>query len=310
MRIFLVLLIGSACCLFPNLNLLAQAEREVVQMQPMIMVIPFAKEGENIRTVLEDDIVRRVVVTKVQEGFDTRGFTTVDFLAKLKAAELDGIITSNDQSDIKSQLAEYSGADIYTEVEAYYEESPDGKNAVRIILKGFDAFTGQALGSKTGSSPKFITADFSKLAEKALERREGNVQVDMIEEFLNVMQSNFIEINEIGRAIKVMFVLDQNAEYDFDAETADGSILEYKIEDWIDENAYLNNYSPAKTIGPRILFDQVRIPLREEGRNYTPNKFGRELRRAFSNVKLTEFPDAKLNLAVEVRGGTLYVTFK
>ena len=58
------------------------------KVQPKIMVIPFTKEGEDIRTILEDDINKRIAITKIKEAFDERGFTTVDFTAKLKACLL------------------------------------------------------------------------------------------------------------------------------------------------------------------------------------------------------------------------------
>ena len=49
----------------------------VVTVQPKVMVIPFTKEGQDIRTILEADINKRVALTKVKEKFDLRGFTTV-----------------------------------------------------------------------------------------------------------------------------------------------------------------------------------------------------------------------------------------
>ena len=56
-------------------------------VQPKIMVIPYTKEGEDIRTVLEADENKRIVLTKIKEAFDERGVTTIDFIAKLKAME-------------------------------------------------------------------------------------------------------------------------------------------------------------------------------------------------------------------------------
>jgi hypothetical protein len=62
-------------------------------VQPKIMVIPYTKEGEDIRTLLENDENKRIALTKIKEGFDSRGFTTVDFTAKLKAAKENKIFT-------------------------------------------------------------------------------------------------------------------------------------------------------------------------------------------------------------------------
>lgn len=48
--------------------------------RPKIMVIPYTMQGEDIRTVLENDVNKRIALTKIKEAFDQRGYTTVDFL--------------------------------------------------------------------------------------------------------------------------------------------------------------------------------------------------------------------------------------
>ena len=55
-------------------------------VQPKIMVIPYTKEGEDIRTVLEEDSNKRIALSKIKEAFDERGVSTIDFVARLKAA--------------------------------------------------------------------------------------------------------------------------------------------------------------------------------------------------------------------------------
>lgn len=47
-----------------------------------IMVIPYTKQGEDISQVIENDVNKRIVLAKIREAFDSRGFTTVDFAAK------------------------------------------------------------------------------------------------------------------------------------------------------------------------------------------------------------------------------------
>jgi hypothetical protein len=80
------LLISSACALLflQTATLFAQNAGEPRTIQPSIMVIPFARENQDMRKVLESDINLRVAVTKVKEGFDKRGFSTVDFVAKIQ----------------------------------------------------------------------------------------------------------------------------------------------------------------------------------------------------------------------------------
>ena len=63
------------------LPMFALAQKPTVTVQPKIMVIPYTKQGEDIRTILENDVNKRITLTKVKEAFDSRGYTTVDFEA-------------------------------------------------------------------------------------------------------------------------------------------------------------------------------------------------------------------------------------
>src|SRR5688572_647665 len=74
----------------------------VVQKQPSVMVIPRVKEGQDIRTILDQNEALRATVTKMKEWFDTRDFPTIDFVAKLKAALANRVFTSENQTDMKT----------------------------------------------------------------------------------------------------------------------------------------------------------------------------------------------------------------
>ena len=41
---------------------------QVNMSQQKIMVIPYTKEGEDIRTILEEDVIRRIAITKIKES--------------------------------------------------------------------------------------------------------------------------------------------------------------------------------------------------------------------------------------------------
>jgi hypothetical protein len=163
-------------------NAATNSDRQVVTVQPKIMVIPYTKEGEDLRTILEEDENKRIAIVKIKEGFDDRGFTTVDFVAKLKAAKDNNIFTSDNQTDIKTQIIEMSGADVYVQAEVIAEKAQSG-NSVKLILTAYEISTGNSLSNKVGESGRFYTDDFNKLASKAVE--------SCIEDFLNVMQTKF-----------------------------------------------------------------------------------------------------------------------
>ena len=165
-----------------NLNAQDSLKSKIVTVQPKVMIIPFTKEGQDIRTILEADINKRVALTKVKEKFDLRGFTTVDFLGKLKGAKEANVFTNESQSDLKSSLILFSGADIYVTTEIDYQQSSTG-NSITLVLTAFEVSTGNSLSNKVGFSGKFYTDDIAKLASRAVD--------NCIEEFLNVIYIAF-----------------------------------------------------------------------------------------------------------------------
>ena len=106
------LLLSLIVC-FSTAITLAQSSPQL----PKIMVIPFTKDGEDLRTILDENINSRIAITKIKEGFDSRGFTTVDFVGKLKIAKDNQVFTSDNQTDIKSKIIEMSGCDVYVVAE-------------------------------------------------------------------------------------------------------------------------------------------------------------------------------------------------
>ena len=54
--------------------------------------------------------------------------------------------------------------------------------------------------------------------------------------------------------------------------------LSDQIELWMEKNAYKNNYHIQGTTDLRMIFDDVKIPLKDStGKNYNPNKFALEI---------------------------------
>ncbi|MCD8318793.1 MAG: DUF6175 family protein [Paraprevotella sp.] len=266
----------------------------VTTVQPKIMVIPYTKEGEDLRTVLEQDANKRIVLTKIKEAFDNRGFSSVDFTAKLKAVSQNSAFTSGNQTDIKSLVIENSGADIYVEAEILVGLSASG-NSVRIIMTAYDASTGSSLSNKVGESGKFYTDDIGKLASKAVEQ--------CATEFLNVMQTKFTDIVENGRSIIINFGFDANSPYSMSSEVGtQGLQLSDELELWMEQNAYRNNYHIQGTTDKQMIFDDVRIPLKDpkNGSNYNINRFSLEV---FKFMK-----QLGLQVQRDIKGNTLYIT--
>ena len=277
-------------------GLLASANaQQTVTVQPKIMVVPFVKEGEDIRNVLENDVNKRIVLTKIKEAFDSRGFTTVDFLGRLKALSKANGLAMDNQSDLKTMIIQQSGADIYVDAESDVVLSGSG-NGVKVIMTAYDTSTGNSLANKVGDSGKFYTDDIGRLASKAVEG-----QADA---FLNVMQTKFNDIVTNGRSINVTIGFAQTSQYSMSSEVgANGFALSDEIEMWMSENAYKGNYHIQGTTEKQMIFDDVRIPLKDDnGNNYNINKFG---------LKFMMFA-RKMGLQIgrDISNNTLIITIK
>ncbi|MDW8547613.1 DUF6175 family protein [Epilithonimonas ginsengisoli] len=259
------------------------------------MVIPYVKEGEDLRTILESDVNKRIAITKIKEAFDSRGFTTVDFVAKLKSAKDNNIFTSDNQTDIKDQIVQMSGADIYVQTEVNVNKTASG-NSVNVLMTAYEASTGNSLSNKVGESGKFYTDDFGKLASKAVE--------SVSQDFLNVMQAKFTDIVNNGKSINLEISFVQSSSIKMSSEIAPENLpLSDQIELWMEKNAYKNNYHIQGTTDLKMIFDDVRIPLKEQtGKNYNTNKFALEIFKFFRSLNLPVDKD--------IKGNTIYITIK
>lgn len=268
-------------------------------VQPKIMVIPYTKEGEDIRTVLEADENKRIVLSKIKEAFDERGVSTIDFVAKLKAMESGNVFNLENKQDAKSLIIDMSGADIYVEAEIVCQQgyvSGQTESRVKVILTAYEAATGASLSNKVGESGTFYTQDIGKLGMKAI--------ASCADDFLRVMQSKFSEIAENGRSLMLQIGFDENSQYTMESEVgSQGLLLQDEIELWVEAHSYNNNYHLQGVSPMKMVFDDIKLPMTDEtGKNYSTSKFGIEMLRFFRSLNL--------QISRSNRGNTLYITIK
>lgn len=272
---------------------------QVNQINPSIIVIPYKTEGQKYRKLLEDPekgFQKRIAISRVKEAFDSRGFTTYDFMGELTKGETSGAFTSEAQTDEKDVIIKNSGADIFVIVDIDVQKGTSGTD-VRIILQAFETATARSLTNKDASSGKFYTDDISKLAGKAIDV--------MKEDFLNVLQSKFTDIVNNGRSLYIEFVLDQDATLNFQSEIGtDGDLLSEAIVDWMGKNSYKNYAKKGGSSALKIVYDDVRIPLKDQvtGINYEVESFGRLIRKYLKSINA--------NASIEYPRGQIIVTIK
>ncbi|MBL0045056.1 MAG: hypothetical protein IPP33_11895 [Flavobacteriales bacterium] len=212
----------------------------------------------------------RTALIKVQDAFNTRGFTTVDFLAKLAAAEKQSVFNGNNVSDYQTQLLQFAAPDIYVTVE-YQVSEVGGLFRAVVLLKGFDTSTGNNLGAKDGNRSN-ANNDPALLVS-------GILANGMAEEFLNSMQTKFTEMLEDGRQVSVSFMFSDKGEWQMDSPVPlkGDNELQTVIEEWIGDKAVKHNYQAPRATDKALFFDDIRIPIRnmETCRNYTTTNFGK-----------------------------------
>ena len=267
--------------------------------QATIMVVPFTKANDDIRRTLDADPNRRIAITKIKEAFDNRGFSTIDFVAKLKEAETRQVFTMDNQTENKPQIIESGGANIWGGAGAVTQRRKTGKGG-GATLPPNDPSTATSLSNKVGFSGKFYTEDFGKLTAKAVE--------SVVEDFLNVMQAKFTEMLENGRFVAVEFSFSADSDLRMSTEiAAEGLPLSDLLEVWMDENAFKGSYHIQGTSDVKVIFDQVRIPVKDaSGAAYTTNKFALEIFKYCR--KISKPGDVKVGVKKEVKGNTIFIT--
>lgn len=267
--------------------------QDSVFIQPKIMVMPYVTEGNDIREAIEQDPNIRLVMSKIREAFDKRGFTTIDFETRLKAQSANNALSDNARINRSSMIIQNSGADIYVEAEYVFTTSVSG-NSVKVLMKACDVSTGGALASKDAFSGIFYTEDIGRLAGAAVEK--------VADDFLSVVQTKFDDIVSNGRSIIVDIKVDEASSHTLHQEF-NGAELADMIEDWVADHAYKNNYHSQGSTELELIFDDIHIPLKDaNGRNYTINQFDREIRQLFRSLGI--------QVAHTTKNNTLVITIK
>ena len=239
-------------------------------------------------------------MTKIKEAFDERGYSTVDFVAKLKAIESGNTFNIDNQSDIKSQIIDMSGADIYVEAEITCLQNPvmsqgNPESRVKIIVTAYDASTGTSLSNKIGESGTFYTNDIAKLGMKAIS--------SCADDFLRIMQEKFTSMAENGKSAMIQLGLSETSDIDFEKEIgSDGLQLKDQIELWVEEHAYNGDYHIQGSTKTKMIIDDMKLPPVDPstGKAYSLSKLSMDFLKFFRNLNIP--------ISRSTRGNTLYIT--
>jgi hypothetical protein len=257
----------------------AQAAPVPRAVQPKIMVIPFTKDGEDIRKVLESDFNRRVAITTVKQGFDDRKFSTVDFLAVVREMPNDAVVHLTSQSDVRSAIVEQSRCDIYVVVEIDATKTGNLQN-VSMILTAYLAGNGTSLSNKVAhAGPYDLSVPLDRIVQRATE--------DKLEPFLATMQQKFDDFVVGGVPIRVQVTVAEGSATKLSSlvgpKKEDLSLL---LDSWFEKAAVGGVYHVAGSTDLLMNVDELRIPLFDPTTHntYNANRLALDLGRYLSSL--------------------------
>ena len=260
------------------------------------MVIPFVKKGQDLRQVLESDFNLRIAVTQIRDGFDYAGYPTIDFRARVKQLSNDRAMELENQSSLKQEIIEQSGAEIYVEVETRVIRTTKG-NSVTVVVTAYDAFSGESLVNQVANSQKFYTQNYEKLTQKAVEY--------VLPDLLNNTHYKFEEMLKKGRNLFLNFGLSESAIVDFDTDVdSSGAFLSEKIEQWLADKAYQKQLHIQGVTATKMIVDEFRVPIRDAatGEEVRPTKVAIEILKFLRSLGLDASRDvqgSKLFFSIE-----------
>jgi hypothetical protein len=250
-------------------------------------VIPLTFTGQDIRQTIEGEngFNIRTALSRIKESFDSRGFTTYDFISTVKRMETNNLLNAQNQNTFLEDIAKNSGADIYIEVEMIVDRSEPNGTELKLNLQAKETATGRSLVNKIAASGRYHTNDINKLVLLAIDKTK--------DDFMNTLQMKFTDIVDNGRSIYIEFSLAQGSKMNFQKEIGkDGDLLSEVIMDFMAEKSFKNQYKKSISTAKSIIYEDVRIPIRKDnGQNFTIEEFGRTLRKFLRDLKL----DAKID---------------
>lgn len=260
---------------------------------PIIMVVPYRKEGESFASVLQNNFDIRTAISAVQQGFHEKGVSTVDFEANYKAVQRAAEYETNTLTSVDKELLRNSEADVWIEVDIEKDITPTGSR-VALVLKAIETAGGNVLATKQATSNRFRVSAVDQLCRYVVE--------DVREDFLKQIARAMAEKIDRGNTIVLHIAVDKNAILDMDSEIGSRGIpLSDLLRIWVKKNARNGIFHVQGSNSESIVFDQIQIDNKAEDGNYVDvNDFALHI---FMYLR-----SQKINCEKKVDGNTVYIT--
>ena len=223
---------------------------------PTVIVVPYKRDGENYAKILQSDYDRRVAVSTVQDGFESKNITTVDLQGKIDAVNRRAAYEQNagNAESNDKQLLMTSGADVYVTVDINKDITREGSR-VTLIMKAYETASGSVLASKTATPiRRFQTSATDALCKYTVQ--------DYLPAFLEDIIKNFKPAG--GTRVVLQFAIDGSSSATMnDPAGTRGYALSNVLRQWVRKNAYQGKYHLQGIMDESMIFDYVTIPPKD-----------------------------------------------
>lgn len=264
---------------------------------PSIMVVPYKKDGESYKIILQNDFDRRMAVSKVQEGFNTLGVTTIDFEGRMNAAFRNMDFNSNTADSDEKRLLTHSGSDVYVIVDLQKDISETEGSRVSLNMKAYETVSGNILASRQNWTGRFNTTDLSRLCVLAVEGE--------LENFLNDIKLNFAKSIAQGNSVVLRISQGENSSISMNSQVGHQNLpLSNIVRRWVRQNAQDGRYHLQGVVAEEMIFDDVKIPAKDvDGLPMDAAQFG-------ENLLFFLLEEMLVPCDMKVDGKSIYITTK
>ena len=270
-----------------------KAEKEAKRLvpKPKIMVVPFRKDGEDYKAILENDRDLRAAVSEVQKGFEALDIETESILSSHNSnnrrAQYEESVDAA-SSNLK-QLLLSADADVYVVVDLEKNISASG-SSVSVILTAYETATDNIWATENSWTNRFNTTNITALCSYAVR--------DYLPSFLEQIVKNYNEPS----SIVIQFSVKNGSMVSMRDRCSNGRRLSDVIQEWLDDNAHDGEYHVQGIVDESAVFDDVFIPKADEkGKKMNAEKFGSRLCDALYAVGVdTEYNTEGNNVLITV----------
>ncbi len=222
---------------------------------PTIIVVPYKNPGESYASILQNDFDRRIAISKVQAGFESRGVKTIDLPAKLDAMRLRAEYEASTASSNDKNLLTSSGADVYVTVDLQKDVQPIGSR-ISLIMKAYETSSGTILATKDGFTRRFNTSAIDQLCAYAV--------ADNLPSFMDNIVNNLNKNATSSSRVVLQVAIGGNSMMTMDDQVgANKYRLSDVIRQWVRKNAEGGKYHLQGVVAESMIFDYVMIPPKD-----------------------------------------------